>query len=412
MHLLLWSPWQIYGTAAVPVGTPDTYGAYGNTATCTAQGFINQLSGMCIAFYYAGLSVYSWAVIVHANFDPTKYSFIEDYIHAVVHMFPIGSAVFLLSIQAYNSNGLTCYIASIPFGCGDDSGIDCVRGPQNITAVLWAAAGGPAVFAVLFPTVVMVALVVTVCRIYAANANAMYSHLLLFGMTPGKVFRQSVVYLGAVYMIYFPQYAYKIITVMLDRKSFGAAVATSILTTSRGLWIGLVYWHFSFYGSSGVFGRVWRWIQPRDDLTLQRITERNTKINAKRNAKRKAKRKTDVAQDLDSEAEEDCSATSVVTPESERGGKQEQEDGLSPIGISSKNRKKNVRIAPSSRRRYSFNIFDGTDVAGASEGPFADFIFDGDESDVEKDDSESKYWADCQNVNSERSERKISFEEG
>merc|ERR1712232_361811 len=136
------------------------------------QGFFRQLSGMCIVFYYAGLSVYSWAVVVYGNFDPTKYSFIEDYIHIVVHLFPVGSAIYLLMIEAFNSEGLSCYIASIPFGCGDDSGIECDRGPENITTVIWATAGIPALFAMLFPTFVMLALVFKVCSIYLANAKA------------------------------------------------------------------------------------------------------------------------------------------------------------------------------------------------------------------------------------------------
>ena len=76
-------------------------------------------------------------------------------------------------------------------------------------------------------------------------------------------------------------------------------------------------------------------------------------------------------------------------------------------------RKKLVRIASARRnKRHSFNIFDGTDVAGANSGPFGNFVFEGDESDFENDDTESRFWAGCQNVNnSQRSERKISFAE-
>ena len=49
-------------------------------------------------------------------------------------------------------------------------------------------------------------------------------------------------------------------------------------------------------------------------------------------------------------------------------------------------------------RKYSFNIFDGTNVAGASTGPFSDFIFDGDSDDAANDEAESNYWAGCQNL--------------
>ena len=47
-------------------------------------------------------------------------------------------------------------------------------------------------------------------------------------------------------------------------------------------------------------------------------------------------------------------------------------------------------------KRFSFNIFDGT----ASAGMFADFVFEGDSEDEEKDQKESSLWEDCQEINS------------
>merc|ERR1740130_562430 len=176
IHILLWSPWHIIGPLAVPKGTPETWGAYGTTQTCTAQGFFFQLA-MCIPLYYVFLSCYSWVVIVYGNFNPKKYQWIEKYIHIIVHIYPIASSIYLLCIEAFNSTGLgQCWISSIPFGCGDydhhsdyddhddDSPIVvvCDRGPQDITKKLVYFAGIPAIFYLLFPTIMMGSLCIVV----------------------------------------------------------------------------------------------------------------------------------------------------------------------------------------------------------------------------------------------------------
>ncbi len=65
---------MIYGGAAIPSGTPDVIGGYGNDATCTAQGFFNQLSIVDIPSYYVALSGF-----VYGNFDPFKYAWAKKY---------------------------------------------------------------------------------------------------------------------------------------------------------------------------------------------------------------------------------------------------------------------------------------------------------------------------------------------
>jgi len=431
LHLLVFSFWNVYGTAAVPVDTPDTYGAYGNTATCTAQGFFTYISAFSVYLYYAFLSVYSWSVIVYGNFNPKKYSKIESYIHVVVHVFPIASALYLVFIDAFNSGGLTCFIASIPFGCGDESGIECTRGPQNITQVIWFTTGIPTLFTILFPTLVMLALVVQVCRmqrVMKARANsqsddknvvsetereqrsssmakdvsmkstrslkassmkstrfslnnasidmsgslkirddiptndssiAQYNvrsstttqsnNKRISRMTPCIVLRQSALYLGAIYLIFFPAVAYNIMAVMGNDASFSATLVMSIFTNSMGFWIALVYWFFSFCGSP-VETRI---ISMRNHPSLNR-----SKLSM--SVRRKL---------AEMEAqEEDC----------EIGNNQQQQQDRR------------------SSTRYSFNIFDGTNVAGAS--PFAAFLFEGDESDLADDEAGTKFWQDSQRV--------------
>ena len=91
IYLLLWSPWMIYGIAALPSDTLDIMGAHGNTSTCTAQGFFNQLS-TAIPAYYVALSVFSWIVVAYGNFDPQQYGWIEKYIHIIANVWAIGSS--------------------------------------------------------------------------------------------------------------------------------------------------------------------------------------------------------------------------------------------------------------------------------------------------------------------------------
>ena len=56
--------------------------------------------------------------------------------------------------------------------------------------------------------------------------------------------------------------------------------------------------------------------------------------------------------------------------------------------------------------KYDFNIFDGTNIAGSSDSPFAQFLFDGDQEDIENDQRESEKWKDCQNCNKQSNANK------
>lgn len=336
VYIMIWSACQIIGTAAVPAGTPNTYGAYGNTATCTAQGFFQQWSYSCIMLYYGFLSVYSWFVIVYGNFDPHKYSWVEPYIHALNHLFPIGSAIYLLAIQGYNSTGLRCWVGSIPLGCGDDSGVVCERGPQNISAVVIGTILGPGFFLLAFETVVMIALNIQVWKINKADSKLAVSNRRLFGMTPKRVFLQSVFYLGVIYVICLPIFSLGIMIYIHDYLNFTLSVVGSLTVNLQGALIMLFYCYFSFY-SAGV------------------IPKRSNNADTNNNG---------------------LSSTEATT------GDEEEDTSGSAIN-----------------KQYSFNIFDGTCIAGSEDSPFSQFVFDGDEEDKENDRKESDLWAAAQSIN-------------
>jgi len=66
--------------------------------------------------------------------------------------------VYLLSIEAFNPVTIGCSLASKPVGCGDQSGVPCERGPQNIAqlqALFW---GIPTLIVVFGSIIIMILL--------------------------------------------------------------------------------------------------------------------------------------------------------------------------------------------------------------------------------------------------------------
>jgi hypothetical protein len=168
LHLISNSVWNIVGTSAVPssneAATNNDYvvwGANGSTELCSAQGFFIQFS-QSAPFYYVALSIYAFQA-VKVNFETGKYLWMEKYIHILVPIWPLATAIYLLAIEAYNpSPHLTCWIHSIPLDCGNDSGIECTRGPQNVEQLAWICAALPGILILLVPTVVMISLILHV----------------------------------------------------------------------------------------------------------------------------------------------------------------------------------------------------------------------------------------------------------
>lgn len=378
-HTMLWGIYHMWGTAAIPEGTPGVHGARGTTTTCSIQGFLFQIS-MVVPFYYVFLSLYSWVVVLHGNFDPANYQWIEKYIHVGVHIYPIASAIYLLSIESFNSNGLHCWIASIPSGCGEKSGIECTRGPQNPHVVLWAFGGIPAIFFLLFPTLVMVTL--TYC-VYLRQGKPETETLCVIPVS--MVAKQSAIYLGSLYWVYLPLFVYNGMNFFHDESPYGVALWVNLVTNSMGIWLAIVYWYFSTEENCNDSGS--------DD---EIHTKEDSNITP-----------TDV---MDHDRDKDLDTTGVIDEE-----KSEAFANLATKKPSNRWSSTNATTlmagshttlasARTSRRmsrtskRFSFNIFDGT----ASSGMFAAFVFEGDSDDEEKDAAESRQWEHCQGMNSDR----------
>jgi hypothetical protein len=163
IHLLVKGIFSMVGMAAIPSVESNAMGNVGNVSTCAIQGFVIYVCSMTALFYYCSFSIYSFVGILN-NFDKknNKIGWIEKYIHVLVHIYPIGSALYILSQQSFNaiSYGF-CFIGSAPLGCIHHDDVPCERGPQSfsglrqMTLLFWML---PIVLELVVPTTVMVLL--------------------------------------------------------------------------------------------------------------------------------------------------------------------------------------------------------------------------------------------------------------
>lgn len=416
IHTVLWGIYNLWGTAAVPRDNTGIYGAAGNERTCTIQGFLFQIT-LCIPFYYVFLSCYSWVVIVQGNFDPARYEWIEKYIHFGVHVFPVASAIYLLTQDAFHANGQICWIASVPAGCGPNTDIECTVGPEDPEAMMFWFAGLPAIFFLLFPTLAMVGLVLVVW--WKGRTGNIPSII-----TASMVAKQSVFYLGSLYWVYLPLIIYYGGVKKMCPRSFGKAVWVTTVSVSLGLWFAIVYQYFSSSGKEpsafscedlgcGGCGE-----DPEGSKFSKRSTEpidnaHSISHNDDDVEEGEVVFSADVVEELgvlndiednnNNERSENFLRSGSNHSRSDHFSRRRDGSGKSlrsksGRGGSKKRWSLNEHSTHGSRERFSFNIFDGT----ASSGKFAAFVFDGDSDDEEADLAEARHWAGCQKINSDR----------
>lgn len=231
LHIISDTSWEMYGTAAVPKGTPGVWGARGTVETCTAQGFFGQMA-FAIPFYYVSMSIYSFQA-VRSNFELSKYLWVEKWIHVCVHIFPVGSAVYLVTLDAFNSTGFTCWVGSIPFGCGEENGIECERGPQNIEKVAILVLAVPLAFVLLCPTFVMFFMY---CYVRKRQDT--------IKLEATAVAKQAGLYLLALYACYAFPICNKSLQIFGARKYFFLDLLAQVNINLLGVYIFLIYSHF------------------------------------------------------------------------------------------------------------------------------------------------------------------------
>jgi hypothetical protein len=140
-----------------------SFGASGNTHTCTAQGFFAQFS-IATVMYNASLATYYTVVTgvlrVKQQQAVTTIRRLEPLLHINALSWGLGTAVASISLQLFNSTGWDCWIAAQPPGCVEswlappgESGT-CVRG-DNATLYIWVFYYAPLWVVILYATITM-----------------------------------------------------------------------------------------------------------------------------------------------------------------------------------------------------------------------------------------------------------------
>jgi hypothetical protein len=197
------------------------------------------------------------------------------------------------------------------------------------------------------------------------------------------VAKQSAIYLGSLYWVYLPLFIYHGIESSMEQTPpYWICLWVNLVTNSMGVWFAIVYWFFSTE-------------EEKVDRSSRSERKNNTKKN---NNKNRNSPTTDVMMDSDDadkddeENKEKSETLADLTKVSSNCRRSRWSSSNATTRTSS-----SMRMSRASKR-FSFNIFDGT----ASSGLYADFVFDGDSEDEEKDAAESKLWEACQTMNHEQ----------
>jgi hypothetical protein len=323
---------QLWGTAAVPEGTLNVFGARGTEATCSALGFLHQFFGFSVPSYYAALSILAFLAGKN-DYHLEKYAHVEKWIHIGVHLFPLLSAIYLLHVEAFNYSGHTCWIASKPLGCGDGSDVVCTRGPQNIRLYQWIFSAMPGMLLLLIPTLLMLAFYMDVRR---------RQHEIRIEVK--VVVWQSSLYLLALYWTYSFSFINGVLIFAAKEHFFSMTLISSMVECLLGFWVLLAY--------------------------LLRLRGPSSTQISSENEGGSCKVKPRVVRDQ-SATTISHSATSLSTAR------------LDDVDV-----ERTLQTVGPNRSDDAFSIFDGT----KSSSKWSDFVFDGDSSDEEEDDFESSKW--------------------
>ena len=346
--------------AAIPIGEINAIGNIGNITTCSIQGFVIYVCSMTSLFYYCSFSVYSFVGVLH-NFEKEKYMWVEKYIHAIVHIYPIGSALYILRKQSFNAMTYGfCFIGNAPMGCVYSDDIPCERGPTTFGKLIhvylfWMV---PLVLELVFPTTVMMILYYMIKQ----RQDKIFMNVTIFK-------KQAMIYLFALYWTVLP---FLVVTVLHSaapnkKDKFFSLFAFAQLNISLfALWAMLSYFYFSFKRKLTNV--------PSSTTNTNATTtsvENNTTNDVVPTTNTEQRKNKDFLFRSEEFIIEEPPPTTTTT------------DGIITTAAIPHEQQ---------QRKYSFNIFDGTNASSA----FADFVHDGDSDDENYDQEITDHWAAVQ----------------
>ncbi len=156
--------------------------------------------------------------------DPHGPSYLSHY---------LSSAIYLLTINAFNFLGIQCWIVIVALKCGENSVKVCTQGPQDIGRVQWLFGATPIMCLLIVPTFMMIALYIEVRRKQAT--------IMVERKTAAK---QAALYLLALYWSYMFSFIEVFLVFALDCHVFASVLLSSCVESLLGFWILLVYIRF------------------------------------------------------------------------------------------------------------------------------------------------------------------------
>jgi len=355
IHQVIYGFMYVIGAILIPREYDEYTGNFGTIGTCTFQGFVLYVCTRSAAIYYGGFSIYSYVATL-SDFDKDRYKWCEKWIHIIVHSYTFFTGFYGLAVEGFNPVPGFCKMVSYPFNCETSDDLLCTRGPAKFGRMkaigLWIV---PMILLVIIPTVIMIVLYFKVKQ--REEQDRRNGKITL--ITSKEVAVQSCVYLSAIYWTVVPFFIVTTLEYIMkvdEDTLFPYKVAGQIIYTLFAFWSMLTYWYFSID-------------VPNNGPTNKRETASPT-------SKRKETRDTQLIFNAES--------TRIQDPNSR----------LSEISDSptTKTTQAQPGQEPALERRYSFNIFDGTNACGA----FSDFIHDGDSEDERLEREETDRWNSVQ----------------
>jgi len=379
IHQIIYGMAYIVGIAAIPGELSGYFGNFGTWGTCTVQGLLQYVCTRVAMIYYACFSIYSY-VGVMCGFDRHQYLWCEKWIHAFAHAYPVIMGVYLLFTEGFNPGHGFCQMASYPYSCELSEDVACERGADDYGEIqiimLWLL---PLIVFIVFPTAIMSVLYYKV-RGFEMNEESGKVCVI----QSQTIAMQSGVYLSILYWTMFPFFisgGVRYYSEIDPDKLFPYVLVAQINLSLFGLWSMLAYRHFSidpYARSSGKLKAI-----KSDHLRTRNTGEDESSIPSAKDKAESTNGRCDAAEYIFNTGERSSSslaensmesdAPTAKTDKRKSGGEEDPE--------------------PKGQRRYSFNIFDGTNASGA----FAVFVHEGDSEDERMEKEETERWASIQN---------------
>ena len=132
------------GPISTPTDTPDSFFSMGNTATCSANGFMQTLGSVATPMYTCSLCFYYYCKLKHGMDNYKFRRTIEWWLHALIIIYSFTLSIMGLATKSFNAlpNGMFCHFAGYPIGCDiPDLGMDtpCIRGEHAVFMTIFAS---------------------------------------------------------------------------------------------------------------------------------------------------------------------------------------------------------------------------------------------------------------------------------